>query len=77
MPLKKQTIILLCFSFITLFISCKKEEHISIEANRIENIPKRIDYSVDFPDTVYVNQLNEGIVDYKSDLDSIITIIWK
>lgn len=55
---------------ILLFISCKKE----IESKNVKNIIENpIEYSIEFPDTVIVNELNDGVIKYKSKLDTIIT----
>lgn len=54
------------------FFSCKKEEP-KITHQSQNSVKKWIDYKLDFPDTVYVNDLNEGIIRYKSILDTVTT----
>jgi hypothetical protein len=54
---------------VQIFISCKEEK--KVKQHMI--IQKPIEYTVEFPDTVTVNELNDGIVRYKSKLDTIIT----
>ena len=59
---------------LTIF-SCKNEnkENISNENKKSSFEEKRIDFTVDFPDTVFVNKYYNGQVRYCSVLDTIIT----
>ncbi len=52
----------------TFFFSCKKE----IKSNNLVKINYR-DTKLIFPDTVYVNESNDGRIEYKNDLDTITT----
>lgn len=65
------TIALLTLQF-TLF-SCKKENPIKHQQKPQKHLQSRIDYKLEFPDTVYVNEMYTGIVRYKSILDTITT----
>lgn len=62
-------IFVLCV-MLSLF-SCKDRKVDSIESNNTQ-IQKSITYTINFPDTVFVNQLNDGVIHYKSTLDTII-----
>lgn len=58
-----------------VFFSCKKEKE-KIDAEKTSDISyssNRIIYDINFPDTVYINEVNDGIIKYKSNLDTIIT----
>lgn len=57
---------------IQFFISCKEGKKIRQKEIK-EIIQKPIEYTIEFPDTVIVNELNDGVVKYKSKLDTIIT----
>lgn len=66
---KKKTVIIaiLVLQFITF--SCeKKEKNVSKQ-----EIKKQIDYKIEFPDTVYINNTYNGVIKYKSVLDTITT----
>lgn len=65
--MKISTIILNLF-IIIFFFSCKEE----IKTNHISKINYR-DTKLIFPDTVYVNESNDGRIEYKNDLDTITT----
>tara|TARA_B110000503_G_C7081503_1_gene385366 strand:- start:209 stop:745 length:537 start_codon:yes stop_codon:yes gene_type:complete len=72
MILKKVMIILYIFCFINIINSCKKN-NINIESKESKQ-QGVIEYTIDFPDTVYVNEPNDGIIHYKSKLDTIISV---
>lgn len=63
------------FVMVLMFLSCnsKVEESVNNERKPI-NITdnQRIEFEIDFPDTVFLNEENYGMVSYKSHLDSII-----
>lgn len=69
---KRITLIILFFSLSQLFISCKKEIDIVKEPKK-QNSIKKIEFTVNFPDTLYTNQVYDGEISYKSSLDTIIT----
>lgn len=54
----------------TIIISCqKKEKHRTLNRQKTSYI----EFKVDFPDTVKLNQSYDGVIYYKSGFDSIIT----
>lgn len=53
-----------------LLMSCNDRASTELKS---ENTQPPITYRIDFPDTVYVDQPNDGIVHYESVLDTIIT----
>lgn len=65
-------VILLIVITIQLFISCKEEKKI-MRGDTREITERPIEYAIEFPDTVIVNELNDGLIRYKSKLDTIIT----
>ncbi|WP_281335982.1 hypothetical protein [Flavobacterium eburneipallidum] len=72
--LNKFFLIIVVFALQIILFSCKKKEE--IVANKQETkkyIQKRIEYKIEFPDTVYLNKLYNGVVKYKSVLDTITT----
>lgn len=70
--ISKKNILLLSIVFIQfLMFSCKNEEKKKDEKK--ENTLKQIEFIVEFPDTVYVNQKYNGKIKYKSILDTITT----
>jgi hypothetical protein len=69
----KKNLIMMAFLLLQFgFFSCKKEEP-KINHQTQKYAEKWIDYKLEFPDTVYVNELNEGIIRYKSILDTVTT----
>lgn len=54
-------------------LSCKKKESVVNEQKTKEYSQKQIEFKVEFPDTLYVNQSYDGVIGYKSVLDTIIT----
>ncbi|MET3020162.1 hypothetical protein [Flavobacterium hydatis] len=57
-----------------IVVSCKRKEEIPNQQQKFEkDIRKRIDCKIEFPDTVYIDQLYDGMVKYKSMLDTITT----
>ena len=65
-------VIFIIVTTIQLFVSCKEEKKIRQED--MKKVAQRpIEYAIEFPDTVVVNELNDGIIKYKSKLDTIIT----
>ncbi len=63
--MKKNKCILLLLCFLIFFMSCK---------NGIKNIKKQnFRISVDFPDTIVINKLYNGKINYKNDLDTVTT----
>ncbi|WP_264529891.1 hypothetical protein [Flavobacterium sp. N502540] len=67
-----KTVAILITTLLLSFISCKKDTKI-IDKFEKQDLQKSLEYNIDFPDTLYVNQSYEGILDYKSALDTIIT----
>lgn len=63
--------LLLCSSL--LVNSCKNEKK-DTSYSKKNVIQNSIEYKVDFPDTIYVNQLYDGTIIYKSTLDTITPI---
>jgi len=63
------------FSILPIFglvlLSCNTQ-HKEYESNPKE-IRESIEYSIEFPDTVFPNQVNDGTIYFKSTLDAIIT----
>lgn len=68
---RKKTKSLSAIYLLFALVSCKNKEVDSIESTNVET-PKSITYTIDFPDTVFVNQLNDGVIYYKSTLDTIV-----
>jgi hypothetical protein len=70
---KQKNILISLFLCLSLLVySCKNEN--KIVANSEKNIfQNQIEFKVDFPDTLYVDQFYDGIINYKSMLDTIIT----
>jgi len=69
---KKRIILVAIIIVVKFFISCKEEK--KIKENRTKEIMERpIEYTIEFPDTVIVNELNDGLIKYKSKLDTIIS----
>lgn len=68
---------ILCCSLFTsqLFICCKENNSQNQTAPINTSIEKtqKITFKIEFPDTVYINQLNDGEITYSSVLDTIIT----
>ncbi len=59
---------------VTLLYSCNgRIKSNDLNQDQIYYDEKRITYDIDFPDTVYINEENYGLVNYKSHYDSIIT----
>lgn len=70
--ISKKNILLLSIVFIQLLMfSCKNKENKKTETK--VNTLKQIEFIVEFPDTVYVNQKYNGKIKYKSILDTITT----
>lgn len=53
-------------------LSCKKKEVMTNEQKTKEYAQKLIEFKIEFPDTLYVNQSSDGVIRYKSVLDTII-----
>lgn len=64
--MKKNKILILGL-FIVLF-SCKKEE-----VKPAKKLKKKVEITLIFPDTVYINELYDGKINYKNDLDTVTT----
>jgi thioredoxin-related protein len=76
--LQKSILSIVLLSSIFLALCCKdnkeidNEELIDKEINE-ENNNKVIEFKIKFPDTLYVNQPKDGVIQYKSVLDTITT----
>ena len=68
-----QKLILLLFSLV--IFSCKQENKLKQNNKNKSQVNKEqlIEYKFDFPDTVFINEKYNGIIDYKSILDTITT----
>lgn len=68
-----QKLILLLFSLV--IFSCKQENKLKQNNKSKSQVNKEqlIEYKFDFPDTVFINEKYNGIIDYKSILDTITT----
>lgn len=66
-------VVLVILQFTTF--SCQKKEGEKSVSNleRKKNTKKQIEYTIEFPDTVYLNKTYNGIIKYKSVLDTITT----
>ena len=81
MRIKKNVLsIFIILSVLQIIISCKDDVQTKLP-NIKGDITSDKDYSkkgivfkLEFPDTVYVNQLNDGLINYKSPFDTIITV---
>lgn len=56
-----------------LLVSCNKNDSKTNDL-LLEGDKKRIEYSIEFPDTLLINQTYNGVIKYKSPLDTIITV---
>lgn len=63
---------LIIFFFLVL-CSCKNDKVEEVVSPKINEVKKNIEYTIDFPDTLLVNKEYDGIIHYKSLLDTIIT----
>lgn len=70
---KKITKILFLITLQFIFVSCKKDNTTIKTLPQTKKVEKKqIDFSVKFPDTVYVGEKKDGIIQFKSPLDTII-----
>ena len=71
--ISNQKLILLLFSLV--IFSCKQENKLKQNNKSKSQVNKEqlIEYKFDFPDTVFINEKYNGIIDYKSILDTITT----
>ena len=69
----KNFTILILFMILVIFSSCKKKEIITHNYINEKDIDKKIECQIEFPDTVYLNKEYDGVVKYKSILDTITT----
>ncbi len=61
------------FLFIPLvIIGCRNEQEAGDEVSQSLKPDQKFEYSVKFPDTVYVNESNDGEIFYKTPLDTIV-----
>ncbi|WP_264529892.1 hypothetical protein [Flavobacterium sp. N502540] len=72
---RRDLVILIVVILQSIIFSCKREENNETEEKTKKESYKgrQIDYKVEFPDTLYVNQLYDGVIKYKSVLDTITT----
>ncbi len=63
----------LIISFFLVLCSCKKDSTKEIVNQKTNEIKKELEYTIDFPDTLLVNKEYDGVIYYKSVLDTIIT----
>ncbi|SHL02932.1 hypothetical protein [Flavobacterium chilense] len=68
MSKNRNLVLIIGFALQSIMSSCKKNEEV---LNK--EIKKKIEYKIEFPDTVYVNDLYSGVINYKSILDTITT----
>lgn len=75
---KFTTLIILLFSAFVI-ISCKEEKEVNeneLNNNKMTNEGRDnnvIEFEIKFPDTIFVNQSVDGVIEYKSILDTITT----
>lgn len=77
--MKTKSIAIIFLFVMSIFFSCKKEEKKNIlqietsidNSNSFKN--DVVEFKFEFPDTVYVNETNEGKIKYKGILDTIAT----
>ncbi len=71
---KNFLVMIVLFALQFVAFSCKKkEEVVTIKQETRKYNQKRIEYKIEFPDTVHLNKLYNGIIKYKSALDTITT----
>lgn len=65
----------LCGILFILFVSCKEEKNMSKKKEPVYTSysDSIVAYDLYFPDTVYINELNNGKIIYKGVLDTVIT----
>lgn len=80
MKILNKLIVITILSFSTfIVISCKDEKAINKNELNITNITdkegdnKIIEFEIKFPDTIFVNKSQDGVIEYKSILDTITT----
>lgn len=70
---KQILLIIVVFALQLSILSCKKKASVVSEQKAKGYTQKGIEFKVEFPDTLYVNQSYDGVIRYKSVLDTIIT----
>ena len=71
-PLNKNLPLIILFMLFVTFISCKKDIKTNIDSNKsMENNELKEYLNFYFPDTVYIKNVYEGVINYKSELDTI------
>lgn len=71
--LKDKSCVRLAVAVLLITVSCKKKETIDTKNSGFKPEKQAIEYKVEFPDTVYLSQKYNGVIQYKSILDTITT----